>query len=136
MTAGVAWESSGSTTDRGASQRTMAPPPAGRAPRIDKAVAKKLQMKLQAATKGITIGTGTKLEELLKLHDRSGDGLLDAAELTSMIRRAFNVQKHEVHLRAFGGGGLAAFRLSFSRFSLPAARSRMSRNPHTCGSRS
>ena len=64
--------------------------------KIDKEKAVKIQKKLQAATLGPTVSTGTKLEELLKLHDRSGDGLLDAAELTKLIRKDFNVQKHEI----------------------------------------
>ena len=64
--------------------------------RFNKAMATRIQMKLKAATFGITVGTGTKLEELLKLYDNTGDGELDQAELTRLIRKHFNIGAHEL----------------------------------------
>ena len=65
--------------------------------KIDKAKAQKIQKALKAATFGAAKTTGgSKLEELLKLHDRSGDGLLDAAELTLLIRRDFKITPYEL----------------------------------------
>ena len=64
--------------------------------RFNKAMATRIQMKLKAATFGITIGTGTKLEELLRLYDNTGDGELDQAELTRLIRKHFNIGAHEL----------------------------------------
>ena len=59
-------------------------------------MATRIQMKLKAATFGITVGTGTKLEELLKLYDNTGDGELDQRELTRLIRKHFNIGAHEL----------------------------------------
>ena len=64
---------------------------------ISKPIAVKIQKKLQAATFGAAkAGSGSKLEELLKLHDRDGEGELDAGELTRLVRKGFNIPKHEL----------------------------------------
>jgi Ca2+-binding EF-hand superfamily protein len=62
----------------------------GRRKKIDDATGTKLQKKLKAAT------MGTSISKLLKRYDKSGDGLLDAKELTQLIRRDLKVPEREV----------------------------------------
>ena len=67
------------------------------AKRLTKEKAVKLQKRLQAAVFGVTVGRqGTKLEELVRLYDVDGDGVLDPRELTRLIRYDFKIGKHDV----------------------------------------
>ena len=79
------------------------------AKRLTKEKAVKLQKRLQAAVFGVTVGRqGTKLEELVRLYDVDGDGVLDPRELTRLIRYDFKIGKHDVEASCTSAGAWSA----------------------------